>query len=62
MFFCCQSEQTAEQTLDRPVIRDAMSAIWRRRIVWIDTNITENRPNETAGMGYNIRSPKLILV
>ena len=35
--FCCQSEQTVEQTLDWPVFRDAMAVIWRRRNVlnWI---------------------------
>ena len=31
--FCCQSKQTAEQTLDWPVIRDVMTVIWRRRNV-----------------------------
>ena len=30
-FFCCQSEQTVEQTLDWQVIRDTMTVIWRRR-------------------------------
>ena len=27
----CQVEQTVEQTLDWPAIRDAMTVIWRRR-------------------------------
>ena len=31
MSLCCQSEQTVAQTLDWPVIRDAMTVIWRRR-------------------------------
>ena len=29
--FCCQSEQIVKQTLDWPVIRDAITAISRRR-------------------------------
>ena len=29
--FCRQSEQIVEQTIDWPVIRDAMLIIWRRR-------------------------------
>ena len=28
--FCCQSKKAVEQTLDWPVFRDAMTAIWRR--------------------------------
>ena len=31
MSLCGQCEQTVEQTLYWPVIRDAMAAIWRRR-------------------------------
>ena len=38
MFLCCQSKQNVEQTLDLPVIRNAMTVIWRRRNVqnWQD--------------------------
>ena len=31
--FCCQPEQTIEHTLDCPMNRDPMVAIWRRRDV-----------------------------
>ena len=31
MFLCCQSEPNVEQTADWPVIRDAMTVIWRHR-------------------------------
>ena len=35
MFFCCYSEQTVEQTLDWPVIRDAMTVMWHRSNVYL---------------------------
>ena len=35
MFLCYQSEQTAEQSLNWPVIVHAMTAIWRRRDVLV---------------------------
>ena len=34
MFLCCQLKQTVQQTLDWPVVRDAMTVIWRHRIVY----------------------------
>ena len=44
--FCCQSEQTVEQTLDWPVFRDAMTVIWRRRNVlnWIVGTVVADGP------------------
>ena len=33
LFLCCPSEETVEQTLDWPVIRDTMTVNWRRRNV-----------------------------
>ena len=44
--FCCQSEQTVEQTLVWPVFRDAMAVIWRRRNVlnWIVSMVVTGGP------------------
>ena len=44
--FCCQSEQTVEQTLDWPVFRDVMAVIWRRRNVlnWIVSMVVAGGP------------------
>ena len=44
--YCCQSEQTVEQTLDWPVFRDAMAVIWRRRNVlnWIVSMVVAGGP------------------